>query len=280
MGRVEGKVVFITGAARGQGRAEAVRFAQEGADIIALDICADIETTPYAGATEDDLAETVRLVEALDRRIVARRADVRDYAAVKAAVDEGVEELGGLDIVVANAGVVNYGAIDEITDEEWEDVVAINLTGAWKTGKAATPHLRARGGGAIVITSSGAGMIAPNHLAHYTSTKHGLIGLMRTFANELAPDMIRANSVHPTQVDTPMIINDTTFRMFRPDLEAPGKEDIIDVSTQMNALPIPWVEPVDVANAVLFLASDEARYITGATLTVDAGVTIKPVTPH
>jgi (+)-trans-carveol dehydrogenase len=280
MNRVEGKVAFITGAARGQGRAEAVRLAEEGADIIAVDVCGDIETVPYAGATEEDLAETVRLVEALDRRIIATQADVRDYPALKAALDAGVAELGGLDIVVANAGVVNYGAVDEITDEEWEAVVGINLTGVWKTGKAAVPHLRARGGGSIIITSSGAGLIAPNHLAHYTSTKHGLVGLMRTFANELAPDMIRANSIHPTQVDTPMIINDTTFKMFRPDLESPGREDIIDISTQMNGLPIPWVEAVDIANAVLFLASDEARYITGTTLTVDAGVTIKPVTPH
>ncbi len=280
MGRVEGKVVFITGAARGQGRAEAVRFAEEGADVIAVDVCADIATVPYAGATEEDLAETVRLVEGLDRRIVATKADVRDYAGLKAALDAGVRELGGLDIVVANAGVVNYGPFEEITDEEWAAVVDINLTGVWKTCKAATSHLRARGGGAIVITSSAAGMIAPNHIAHYTSTKHGLIGLMRTVANELAPDMIRANSVHPTQVDTPMIMNDTTFGMFRPDLPSPGREDIIDISTQMNALPVPWVEAVDVANAVLFLASDEARYITGATLTVDAGVSIKPVTPH
>ena len=280
MGRVEGKVAFITGAARGQGRAEAVRFAEEGADIIAVDICAEIETAPYAGATEEDLAETVRLVEGLDRRIVASTADVRDFDALSGALDAGVAALGGLDIVVANAGIVNYGAVDELTDAQFDDVIAIDLTGAWKTGKAAVKHLRARGGGSIIFTSSGAGLIAPNHLAPYTSAKHGLVGLMRTFANELAADMIRANSIHPTQVETPMIINDTTFRMFRPDLEAPGKEDIVDVSTQMNGLPIPWVEPVDIANAALFLASDEARYITGTTLTVDAGVTIKPFTPH
>jgi SDR family mycofactocin-dependent oxidoreductase len=280
MGRLSGKVAFITGAARGQGRAEAIRFAEEGADIIALDICTNVEGVPYPGATPDDLAETVRGVERLDRRIVAREADVRDSAAVKAVVDEGVAELGGLDIVVANAGIVNYGPIEEISDEDWDTMIDINLTGAWKTTKAAVPHLRARGGGSIIITSSAAGLIAPSNLGHYVAAKHGLVGLMRVLANELAPAMIRANSLHPTQVATPMILNDVTYRLFRPDLDAPGQQDIVDISTQMNGLPIPWVEPEDIANAALFLASDESRHITGLTMTVDAGISIKVATPH
>lgn len=280
MGRVEGKVAFVTGAARGQGRAEAVRFAEEGADIIALDICSDIETVPYPGSTPEDLAETVRLVEGLDRRIVAREADVRDSAAVKAVLDEGVAELGGLDIVMANAGITSHGAIEELSDETWDTMIAINLTGVWKTTKAAVPHLRARGGGSIIITSSGAGLIAPNNLGHYNAAKHGLVGLMRSLANELAPAMIRANSLHPTQVETPMIMNEATYRLFRPDLESPGREDIVELSTQMNGLPVPWVQPEDIANAALFLASDEARYITGLAMTVDAGICIKVSTPH
>ena len=280
MGRLEGKVAFVTGAARGQGRAEAVRFAEEGAEIIALDICANVEGVGYPGATSDDLAETVRQVESLDRRIVAREADVRDSAAVKAVVDEGVAQFGGLDIVMANAGITTFGPIDELSDETWDTMIDINLTGVWKSIKPGIPHLRARGGGSIVITSSGAGLIAPNNLGHYNAAKHGLVGLMRSLANELAPAMIRANSLHPTQVDTPMIQNDETYRLFRPELESPGREDIVELSTKMNGLPIPWVEPLDIANAALFLASDEARYITGLTMTVDAGVCIKVATPH
>jgi (+)-trans-carveol dehydrogenase len=280
MGRLDGKVAFITGAARGQGRAEAIRFAEEGADIIALDICKTIDTVPYPGATREDLAETVRQVEALDRRIVAREADVRDAAAVRALVDEGAAQFGGLDIVVANAGIVSFGAIDELSEELWDTMIAINLTGVWKTAKAAVPHLRARGSGSIIITSSGAGLIAPSNLGHYNAAKHGLVGLMRTLANELAPAMIRANSLHPTQVDTPMLMNDAHYRLFRPELDNPGRDDIVDLSTKMNNLPIPWVDARDIANAALFLASDEARYITGLTMTIDAGVTIKIATPH
>jgi (+)-trans-carveol dehydrogenase len=280
MGRLDGKVALISGAARGQGRAEAVRFAEEGADIIAFDICGPIAGVPYPGATPTDLEETVRLVEGLDRRILARQADVRDSAAIKAVVDEGVAEFGGLDIAIGNAGIVNYGAIEEISDEDWETMIAINLTGVWKTMKAVVPHVKARGGGSLIITSSGAGIIAPSNLGHYTTAKHGLVGLMKTLCNELAPFSIRCNSLHPTQVETPMIINDVTFGMFRPDLEAPTKEDIIGVSTAMNGLPVPWVEAVDIANAALFLASDEARYITGLQMTVDAGICVKVATPH
>jgi SDR family mycofactocin-dependent oxidoreductase len=276
-GRVQGKVAFITGAARGQGRSHAIRLAQEGADIIAVDILEDVPGIPYAGATEADLAETVKQVEALDRRIVASKADVRNYAALQAAVDDGVAQLGRLDIVSANAGIgTSPHHAWEIDADTWQTMIDINLTGVFNTAKAAIPHLIAGGnGGAIILTSSAAGLMAYENIAHYVSAKHGVVGLMRTLALELAPYMIRVNSIHPTQVDTPMIQNEATYRLFRPDLEHPTREDFAPASQSVNALPIPWVEPVDISNAVLFLASDEGRYITGVTLPVDAGTVIK-----
>jgi (+)-trans-carveol dehydrogenase/(-)-trans-carveol dehydrogenase len=276
-GRVQGKVAFITGAARGQGRSHAIRLAQEGADIIAVDILEDVPGIPYAGATEADLAETVKQVEALDRRIVASKADVRNYAALQAAVDDGVAQLGRLDIVSANAGIgTSPHHAWEIDADTWQTMIDINLTGVFNTAKAAIPHLLAGGnGGAIILTSSAAGLQAYENIAHYVSAKHGVVGLMRTLALELAPYMIRVNSIHPTQVDTPMIQNEATYRLFRPDLEHPTREDFAPASQSVNALPIPWVEPVDISNAVLFLASDEGRYITGVTLPVDAGTVIK-----
>jgi SDR family mycofactocin-dependent oxidoreductase len=276
-GRVAGKVAFITGAARGQGRSHAIRLAQEGADIIAVDILEDVPGIPYAGATEADLAETVKQVESLDRRIVATKADVRDFAALKAAVDDGVAQLGGLDIVSANAGIgTSPHKSWEIDDDTWQTMIDINLTGVWHAAKAAIPHLIEGGnGGSIILTSSAAGLQAYENIAHYVSAKHGVVGLMRTLALELAPYSIRVNSIHPTQVDTPMIQNEATYKLFRPDLEHPTREDFAPASQSVNALPIPWVEPVDISNAVLFLASDEGRYITGVTLPVDAGTVIK-----
>ena len=276
-GRVAGKVAFITGAARGQGRSHAIRLAQEGADIIAVDICEDVTGIPYPGATEADLAETVKQVEALDRRIVAAKADVRDYAGLKAALDDGVAQLGRLDIVSANAGIgTSPHHAWEIDDATWQTMIDINLTGVWHTAKAAIPHLIEGGnGGAIILTSSAAGLQAYENIAHYVSAKHGVVGLMRTLALELAPHSIRVNSIHPTQVDTPMIQNEATYRLFRPDLDHPTRDDFAPASQSVNALPIPWVEPVDISNAVLFLASDEGRYVTGVTLPVDAGTVIK-----
>jgi SDR family mycofactocin-dependent oxidoreductase len=277
MGRVEGKVAFITGAARGQGRSHAVRLAQEGADIIAIDICEAIPENPYDPATEEDLAETVRQVEALDRRIVAEKADVRDFAQLKAVVDHGVAELGRLDIVSANAGISGSpNKSEDIPDDEWTNMLDINLSGVWRSVKAAIPHLRAGDrGGSIVLTSSDAGLFAYENIAHYVSAKHGVVGLMRTLALELAPDMIRVNSIHPTTVDTDMVQNEQIYRLFRPDLEHPTKQDFADAATQMNALPIPWVESIDISNALLWLASDEARYVTGVALPVDAGAAVK-----
>jgi SDR family mycofactocin-dependent oxidoreductase len=272
MGRLENKVAFITGAARGQGRSHAVRLAQEGADIIAVDICEQIETVPYEMSSEADLEETVRLVEQEDRRIVARKADVRDFDGLKAAVDAGVAELGRLDIICANAGISGFGTVIDITQQEWKDVTDVDQTGVWHTCKAAIPHVTAHGeGGSIIITSSAAGLHAFANLAHYASAKHGLVGLMRVLAVELGPQKIRVNSIHPTQVNTPMLMNDAIYPLFCPDKEHPGPDDLAVVSQAMHTLPIPWVEAVDISNAIVFLASDEGRYITGVPLAIDAG---------
>jgi (+)-trans-carveol dehydrogenase len=277
MGRVEGKVAFITGAARGQGRSHAIRLAQEGADIIAVDIAAQIDSVPYAMATPADLEETVRQVEALDRRIVAVQADVRDGAALQAAVDEGVAQLGRLDIVSGNAGIFSAGSTVDLTEQAWVDMMDVNLTGVWRTAKVAIPHLIASGGGSIVLTSSDAGLAAMPNLGHYVSAKHGVVGLMRTLALELAPHMIRVNSLHPTTVDTDMIQNQAMRDLFAPDLEPADRTpaNIEPRFVAMNAIPIPWVQPVDISNALLWLASDEARYVTGVTLPVDAGWLVK-----
>ncbi|MET0197195.1 MAG: mycofactocin-coupled SDR family oxidoreductase, partial [Rhodococcus fascians] len=222
MGKLDGKVAFITGAARGQGRSHALKLAQEGADIIAIDICEQVGSVGYPLATEEDLAETVRQVEALDRRIVASKADVRDTAQVTKAVDDGVAELGRLDIVLANAGIATFAPLEDLTDDVWDEMIAINLTGVFKTVRAAVPHLKAGGnGGAIVLTSSTAGIKGLANLAHYVAAKHGVVGLVKTFANELAPFDIRVNSVHPTSVNTDMIHNSETYNLFLPDTPNP-----------------------------------------------------------
>jgi len=275
-GRVEGKVAFITGAARGQGRSHDITLAREGADIIAIDLCAQIGSVPYPMATPQDLAQTVKEVEATGRRIVATVADVRDYDALKDALDAGVAQLGRLDIVSANAGITSYGRAQELPEQTWQDVIDVNLTGEWHAAKAAIPHLRAAGrSGSIILTSSDLGLKAAANQAHYVSASHGVIGLMRTLALELAPDFIRVNALAPTAVDTPMVMNSATYRLLRPDLENPTADDMAGPAAALNALPIPWVEPVDISNAVLWLASDEARYVTGVALPVDAGIVIK-----
>lgn len=277
-GRVEGKVAFITGAARGQGRSHAVRLAQEGADIIAIDVCKRISSNEDIPApTPDDLAETADLVKNLNRRIVTAEVDVRDYDAVKAAVDSGVEQLGKLDIIVANAGIGNGGqTLDHTSEADWTDMIDVNLSGVWKTVKAAVPHLISGGqGGSIILTSSVGGLKAYPHCGNYVAAKHGVVGLMRGFAVELGQHNIRVNTVHPTHVATPMLHNEGTFKMFRPDLENPGPDDMAPICQMFHTLPIPWVEAVNISNAVLFLASDEARYITGVTLPVNAGSCLK-----
>jgi SDR family mycofactocin-dependent oxidoreductase len=270
MGKLDGKVAFITGAARGQGRSHAIRLAQEGANIIAVDICRQIATVPYPMATPDDLAETAKQVEALDRRIYTAQADVRDAAQLKAAFEAGVAEVGPVDIVLANAGIAPMSMHPQ--DQEWQDVLDVNLTGVYNTVRVAVPSMIERGaGGAIVLTSSTAGLNGiggetPGGLG-YTAAKHGVVGLMRAYANYLAKHSIRVNSVHPTGVNTPMVINEAVQEFLRND-PTMGQ-------SMMNALPVDMVEPVDISNAILFLVSDDGRYVTGVTLPVDAGYTNK-----
>jgi (+)-trans-carveol dehydrogenase len=274
-GRLAGKVAFITGAARGQGRSHAIRLAAEGADIIAVDRCGPLPTVAYPLASPADLAETVASVEALDRRIVARQADVRDLASLDRAVREGVAELGRLDIVAANAGILSSGSLAELSEQAWREMIDVNLSGVWRTCRVAIPHLIAGGrGGSIILTSSVAGLKSYPNMAHYVAAKHGVTGLARALATELAAYRIRVNSVHPTQVDTDMIQNSVMYRLFRPDLDHPGREDFAAASRATGLLPIDWVESADVSSALLFLASDEARYITGTALPVDAGALI------
>lgn len=272
MGLLEGQVAFITGAARGQGRSHAVALAREGADVVAVDVAAQVDTVSYGTATSEDLAETVRQVEALGRRIVASETDVRNLATLTRIVKEGVEEFGRLDIVLANAGISTMSpalAMDEVT---WQTMIDINLTGVWKTIRAAAPHIIAGGrGGSIVITSSLAALVANDNLAHYTAAKAGLVGLMQVLAKELGPQNVRVNTIHPTTVRTPMILNDATFKLFRPDVDEPTISDFEEAALTLNTLPVPMLEVEDISNAVLYLVSDAGRYITGTTHVVDAG---------
>ncbi|MEU1993588.1 mycofactocin-coupled SDR family oxidoreductase [Nocardia gamkensis] len=276
-GRVEGKVAFITGAARGQGRSHAVRLAQEGADIIAVDVCKQLDNVPFPMSTAEDLATTADLVKAEGRRVFTAEVDVRDFAALKTAVDSGVEQLGRLDVIVANAGIGNEGGqLLDLEENLWDDMIDVNLGGVWKTVKAGAPHLIAGGrGGSIVLTSSVGGLKAYPNVGHYVAAKHGVVGLMRTFAVELGHHSIRVNSVHPTHVNTPMVMNEGTYKLFRPDLENPGPADLEPICRMFHTLPIPWVEPVDISNAVLYLASDESRFVTGVPLPIDAGSMLK-----
>jgi SDR family mycofactocin-dependent oxidoreductase len=270
MGKLDGKVAFITGAARGQGRSHAIRLAAEGADIIAVDICRQIATVPYPMATPADLAETVQEVEALDRRIYAAEADVRDEAALRAALEAGVAAIGPADIVLANAGIAPMSRREE--HDAWQDVIDVNLTGVFNTVEAAIPAMIERGqGGAIVLTSSTAGNNGIGGRTRgglgYTAAKHGVVGLMRSYANILARYSIRVNTVHPTGVRTPMVINDAMQEFLRADSSLG--------SGIVNALPVDMVEPIDISNAIAWLVSDEARYVTGVILPVDAGFSNK-----
>src|ERR1700744_3968362 len=268
-GRVAGKVAFITGAGHGQGRSHAIRLAEEGADIIAVDICRDdYGFLGYERSTEAELADTVKQVEALDRRIIARQVDVRSAAGLKRAVDEGVSELGKLDIVCANADICTIQAWDDVTPEVWQATLDTNLTGVWNTMVAAAPHLIANGGGSIICTSSTAGIKGLPYLAPYGAAKHGVVGIAKTMANELARHKIRVNTVHPTGVNTPMGNG-------LGGLNALIEKDPSLGPIYMNTLPVESVEPRDISNAGLFLASDEARYVTGLEFTVDAGNTIR-----
>ncbi|MFC9790671.1 mycofactocin-coupled SDR family oxidoreductase [Rhodococcus sp. NPDC127528] len=275
-GRVAGKVALVTGAARGIGRAQALRFAQEGADVIAVDVCGPVETVIIPPASPEDLAETARLVRETGRRIETFEVDVRERAPFAAAVDAGVAALGGLDIVCATAGITSSAPAIDLDEQTWNTMLDVNLTGVWQTCAVSAPHLIERGGGSIVLTSSIAGLRGLVGVAHYTAAKHGVVGLMRSLAKELAPHRVRVNTVHPTNVDTTMIQNDMVRSKFRPDLDRPPtREEFAESAKSMNLLDIPWVQPVDIANASLFLASDEARYITSVSLPVDAGSTTR-----
>ena len=270
MGKLDGKVAFITGAARGQGRSHAIRLAQEGADIIAVDICRQIDSVPYPMSTPDDLAETAKEVEALDRRIFTAQADVRDETQLRQVFERGVAEIGPVDIVLANAGIAPMALTEQ--HSAWQDVIDVNLTGVFNTVETAIPSMKERGtGGAIVLTSSTAGINGIGGPTRgglgYTAAKHGVVGLMRSYANTLAPFSIRVNTVHPTGVNTPMIVNDVMAEFLAADPQMGN--------AMANALPVDMVEPVDISNAILWLVSDDARYVTGVTLPVDAGFTNK-----
>jgi SDR family mycofactocin-dependent oxidoreductase len=268
-GRVAGKVALVTGAARGQGRAEAVLLAQEGADVIGLDLCAPVPGTPYEGATPADLAETARLVEAEGRRFVTARADVRDYPAMERAVAEGVATLGRLDIVVANAGISTWGRVWELSPEDWQVMIDINLTGVWTTLRTAIPPMIDQGqGGSIIITSSVGGLKALPGQAHYVAAKHGLVGLTRAAAVELGPYDIRVNSIHPWGVETHMSAG---AHRYLDELVAAEPSYGVSYSAPLASPRV--ASPRDIALTVLYLASDDSRCVTGAQLPVDMGAT-------
>lgn len=274
-GRLAGKVALVTGAARGIGRAQAVRFAGEGADVIAVDLCGPVETVVSPHSTRADLDETVAQISALGRTASAHMVDVRDIDALRAAANAGARELGGIDVVCATAGITSSGPALELSDEAWSTMLDVNLSGVWNTARAAVPHLIERGGGSVIFVSSIAGLKGLRSVAHYSAAKHGVVGLMRTLAQELAEHAIRVNTIHPTNVNTPMIQNKHVRTTFVPHEAEPTQEQFADAARGMNLLDVPWVEPGDVANASLFLASDEARYITSVSLPVDAGAVQK-----
>lgn len=266
MGRLTGKVILVTGAGRGMGRSHAIRLAEEGADLILVDICAPIAGLNYAMSSPEDLASTAKEVTALGRRVHTAHADIRDRSRLEEVIGAGVETLGGLDGAVANAGILNSGTWDTVTDEDWRVVLDVNLTGTWNTCLAAIPHLVERGGSLVNISSAAGIKGTPLHTP-YTASKHGVVGLSMALANELAECSIRVNTVHPTGVPT--------------GIDAPELQELLMSKRQdlgaifQNALPVLMIEAIDVSNAVLYLLSDEARYVTGTQLKVDAGVTIR-----
>ena len=271
-GPLQGQVAFITGAARGLGRDQALRLARDGARIVATDLCAPVASAPYPAATPDDLSETERLVRADGGEIISRIVDVRSSEQLDAAVTATLDAFGRIDVVVANAGILSVGPTVELAEQQWQDVIDVNLTGVWRTCKAAVPALvdGGRGGSIIIISSTAGGRGAPN-IGHYVSAKTGVVGLMRTLSLELAGARIRVNSLHPTGVDTVMIQNPAVYGLYLPGVENVTAEAYRAASTANHPMKVPWLEPTDVSNAVAFLASDESRYITGVELPIAAG---------
>jgi SDR family mycofactocin-dependent oxidoreductase len=270
------KVAIITGGARGQGRAHALALAGAGAAVVICDIAAQLPSAPYALATPADLDETRRMVEALGRPCLAMQADVRDGAAMRELADRAMGHFGRIDILLANAGIESFGRAWEISDAQWDEMIGVNLTGVWQSCKAAIPHMIAgERGGAIVITSSIAGLKPLANNAHYCASKHAVVGLMRTLALELAPYGVRVNSIHPSSVNTPIIRNQAMYSLFAGGDPAATEADALPAFRALNLLPVPWMEPEDIASAALWLVSDGARYVTGVTLPVDAGLLLK-----
>lgn len=280
MGRVSGKVAFVTGAARGQGRSHALRLAEEGADIIAVDLCENIDTIGYPMATPEDLEETAAFIEKTGQRIVTAKADVRDAAQLKAALEDGISQLGGVDIVVAQAGVAGMKGQPQL--QAWIDVINTNLIGTINAIQVSLLHLKE--GASIIATGSTAALMDTHNKPNpggdpggmaYVHSKRALSAYVHDLATELAPRGIRANVVHPTNCNTNMLQSEPMYRSFRPDLENPELKDAEPVFYVQQAMKVPWVEPVDISNAVLWLASDEARFVTGAQLRIDAGGYLK-----
>jgi SDR family mycofactocin-dependent oxidoreductase len=276
MTRLAGKVAVITGAARGVGRAHAVRFAEEGAKVLAIDIKGQVGGTHVPQATSTDLQETVRLVEAGGGSIIGAEADVRDLPALEAAVAQAREAFGSIDVVCANAAINSFGASWELPPETWQSVIDVNLTGSWNTVRSCVPAMIEGGrGGSIVFVNSVNGLKAGPNISHYASSKHGVVGLMRSLAAELGKHSIRANTVHPTMVATDMAINEAAFRRYLPGKPDANADDLAALMLARHSLPVPWVDAEDIANATIWLSSDEARYVTGATLPVDAGMLVR-----
>lgn len=273
MGRLDNKVAFITGAARGQGRAHALRFAAEGAKIVGIDVCDQIPTVPYPLATKAELDETVELVRAAGGEMIGAVADVRNQEQLESAVGVAVAEFGGVDVLVANAGICSSdGCAWEIGDETWATMLDVNLTGVWRTVRAVAPAMIASGrGGSMVLTSSFTGIKGEPHIAHYSAAKHGVVGLMRSLAHELGPHRIRVNTINPGNTASPMVVNDWGNAMLCPDIENPSRADAEQTLKHLTLMDVGFMECEDMANAALWLASDESRYVTGITLSVDAG---------
>jgi SDR family mycofactocin-dependent oxidoreductase len=271
MAELSGRVAIVTGAARGQGRSHAQALAEAGADVVITDVCQDIASVPYALSSEDDLAETAALVEKAGGRVLVVPADVRDRAAMDDVVGRAVADLGGLDIVVANAGICGFGSMPTLSAAQWDDMLAVNLTGVFHTFRAAVPHLVAQGSGRLIAISSGAGRTGTPNLSHYAATKWGVIGFVKSVALEVAPHGVTANVVCPATVDTPMVHNDALYGLFAPDLDERTKDTVRPRYEAMNPMGVAWLDPIAISHAVLFLASDASRFVSGETIEVSAG---------